>query len=113
MPSLLDAFVTYFNLRRTNRGSALKFPELMFGRVKVVIAQFPVWVRTYQSKCLNFNADLMDFSSASLTAPGWQVGELLPCTAFFLGATSCSNNTAELIGFAEALRWIDSFIFPW
>ena len=28
----------------------------------------------------------------------------------FLGATSCSNKTAELTGFAEALRWINLFI---
>ena len=28
----------------------------------------------------------------------------------FLGATSCSNNTAELTGFAEAIRWARSFI---
>ena len=28
----------------------------------------------------------------------------------FLGATSCSNNTAELTGFAEAVRWANSFI---
>ena len=28
----------------------------------------------------------------------------------FLGSTSCSNNTAELTGFAEALRWINFFI---
>ena len=28
----------------------------------------------------------------------------------FLGATSRSNNTAEVTSFAEALRWIDSFI---
>ena len=28
----------------------------------------------------------------------------------FLGAISRSNNTAELTGFADALRWIDSFI---
>ena len=27
----------------------------------------------------------------------------------FLGATSCSSNTAELTGFADALRRIDSF----
>ena len=28
----------------------------------------------------------------------------------FHGATSCSNNTAELTGFAEATRWASSFI---
>ena len=28
----------------------------------------------------------------------------------FLGATSCSNNTAELSGFAEAMLWANSFI---
>ena len=28
----------------------------------------------------------------------------------FLRATSCSNNTAELSGFAEAIRWANSFI---
>ena len=28
----------------------------------------------------------------------------------FLGATSCSNNTAELSGLAEAIRWAISFI---
>ena len=28
----------------------------------------------------------------------------------FLGATSCRNSTAELSGFAEALRWANSFI---
>ena len=28
----------------------------------------------------------------------------------FLGATSCSNNTAELTGFASAFRWANSFI---
>ena len=28
----------------------------------------------------------------------------------FLRATSCSNNTAELTGFAEALLWANSFI---
>ena len=28
----------------------------------------------------------------------------------FLGATSCSNNTAELSGFAEAMRWAHSCI---
>ena len=27
-----------------------------------------------------------------------------------LGATSCSNNTTELTGFAEGVRWADSFI---
>ena len=28
----------------------------------------------------------------------------------FLGAKSCSNNTAELTGFAEAIRWANSLI---
>ena len=28
----------------------------------------------------------------------------------FLGATSCSSNTAKLTGFAAALRWIDSVV---
>ena len=32
-----------------------------------------------------------------------------PCHLVFLGATSCSNDTAELTGFAEALRWTDYF----
>ena len=31
-------------------------------------------------------------------------------TQRFLGATSSSNNTAGLAGFAEALRWAESFI---
>ena len=30
----------------------------------------------------------------------------------FLGATSCSNNTADLTGLAEALRWIGFFHSP-
>ena len=31
---LLDAFVTAYNLQRTNRGSGPNFKELMYGRIK-------------------------------------------------------------------------------
>ena len=31
-------------------------------------------------------------------------------TLAFLGATSCSNNTAALSGFAEAMLWANSFV---
>ena len=62
------------------------------------------------------------------TALTWPAGKLLPshlttlseffvdqsCVVLaiwlFLGATSCSNNNAELTGFAEARRWICFFI---
>ena len=55
---------------------------------------------------------LMEGSSADLTAPSWRAGEVPPFHSDNFVRILCSpDNTAELTGFADALRWTDSF-FP-
>ena len=51
---LLDAFVTAYNLQRTNRGMGLLFRELMYGRIKMMLA---LWAHTYQTMCLEFHPE--------------------------------------------------------
>ena len=48
---LLDAFVTAFNLRRTNHCIGLNFKELMCGRIETMTAQCLAWAHTYLSMC--------------------------------------------------------------
>ena len=53
---LLDAFVTDYNLQRTNHGLGLNFKELMY-RSKMMTALCPAWAHTYQTMCLGFHPD--------------------------------------------------------
>ena len=149
---LLDAFVTAFNLRRTNRGPGLNFKELMMTTL------CPAWAHTYQATCLGFDPEQLRPKAFPLPKPKrkfamlpprrvttrmtgiespwlatftdgglkrkidgiemtlWGVAVVSlekfvrvmcgpvvcdPRVPAFLGATSCSNNTAELTGLAE------------
>ena len=51
---LLDAFVTAYNLEKTNRGPGLNFRELMYGRITMMTALCPAWAHTYQTLCLGY-----------------------------------------------------------
>ena len=53
----LDAFVTAFNLRRTQRGLGLIFKELMYHRIKMMTALRPALAHTFQTVCLGYNPD--------------------------------------------------------
>ena len=52
---LLGAFVTAWNLQRTNRGLSLNFKQITYGRIKMMTALCPAWAHTFQTMCLGFS----------------------------------------------------------
>ena len=142
---LRDAFVTAYNLQRTNRGLGLHFREVLCGKMMTVMCFFQsdqlkpgaFWLPKPKKTLCYLLARLppdyrvlslpagdssqMEVLNAIPTGQRWPVGELNrlagqlvrilcgpiacdPRHPAFLGATSCNNNTAELSGFAKAIR---------
>ena len=66
---LLDAFVTVYNLQRTNRGPGLNFRELMYGRIKMMTALCPAWAHTYQTMCFRFHPEQLRPDAFQLPMP--------------------------------------------
>ena len=119
---LLSAFVTAYNVRRTNRSPDLDFKELMYGRIKMMTALCPTWAHTYQTMCLGFHLEHLRPEAFGLPkrkkkftmlptcrtttrmtgieSPGWR---LFPYGCI-KRQIDCSNNTAELTFFAESLE---------
>ena len=71
----------------------------------------PMWVFSVKWTALTWLADELRLSRQTILF-GSFVDLLCVVCAIprFSGTTSCSNNTAELTGFAKVLRWICSFI---
>ena len=75
---LLDAFVTVFNLLKTNHGILLNFRELIDGRVKMKTALCPAGAHTYQSMCLGYNSDQHRPGNFRLPKPKKRKFSMLP-----------------------------------
>ena len=99
----------------------------MYGRVKMMTALCPAWAHTYQSMflggfspdqqetLLKHPADRTDAAGCRIATVSLDIFVRILCGPFecdprhpaFLGAPSCSTDTAHLNCFAEALRWTD------
>ena len=66
---LLDAFVTSYNLQRTNRGPGLNFKELKYGRIKRMTPLCPARAHTYETMCLGFHPEQLRPEAFWLSKP--------------------------------------------
>ena len=54
---ILDAFVTLYNLQKTNRGPRFNFREPLHGRIKMMAALCLAWAHVHQTMCLEIQAE--------------------------------------------------------
>ena len=76
---LLDAFVTAYDLQRTNRGTGLNFEELMYRRVKMMTPLCPAWAHTHQHDVLGVPPEQLSPQAFQFQAEGKQFSFLPSC----------------------------------